>query len=332
MIPTRRCRESHRLEQRAATPPRAVDGTARDTLPIQLLRDPELPRWWDIAVVRNPTRPARLTGLARRCSRQSSCISTTTTGASIEAMNAFANFWATSMFSGTSRRQGHPRGGAGESDWDLAANATELLAFTARVLDLGGSHSGLNTDLINALLTETPTRPAKRNSAWDKLVEVAASDNRRKGREALLARIAARARTRRPQAIDQTRILPRLVGFKRSWSLTAPPDEAPVEFRKLHEEVTGRLGEAIESELERLRAWQERVVSKLDVDAVPAEVVDEFVLGPWRYCSKQASLNRNDCATQSPKRPRLSDEPGTAKCARWPSYSQRAALPRMDAC
>jgi hypothetical protein len=166
------------------------------------------------------------------------------------------------------------RRGGGDESWDPLCAATELLAFSARVLDLPGAHSQLNADLINALLTDAPSGVNRRGSAWDKLVDACSSDHRRKVRDSLLSRVGARQGTGRPQAIDVTAILPAITGFKRTWTLSPPPDHAPNEFKRLFNDIESRLQEAIDDELRRLKEWHELVVQNLDPAAAPAEIAD----------------------------------------------------------
>ena len=168
-------------------------------------------------------------------------------------------------------------GGAPEGTWDLVVAATELLAFTARVLDLPGAHSQVNADLVGALLTEVTAAPERRNSDWDRLAEACASDNRRKVRDALLARIGARQGQGRPYAIDITALVPAITAVKRTWALTPPPDEAPTEFKRLHGDVQGRLDQGVVGELARLRAWHERVTAALETDGSPADIADTLI-------------------------------------------------------
>ena len=165
-------------------------------------------------------------------------------------------------------------GGSHEGTWDLVSAATELLVFTARVLDLPGAHSQLTADLASALLTNATVESPRRNSAWDKLTDACASDNRRKVRDALLGRIGARQGQGRPYAIDITALVPAITAIKRTWTLTSPPDEAPNEFKRLYSDVQGRLDQAITAELARLRAWHERVTAALEVDGSPADIAD----------------------------------------------------------
>jgi hypothetical protein len=134
----------------------------------------------------------------------------------------------------------------------------------------------VNADLAGALLTEVTAPPARRNSDWDRLAEACASDNRRKVRDALLARIGARQGQGRPYAIDITALVPAITTVKRTWALTPPPDEAPAEFKRLHADVQGRLDRAIADEFVRLRAWHERVTAALETDSSPADISDAF--------------------------------------------------------
>jgi hypothetical protein len=166
-------------------------------------------------------------------------------------------------------------GGVQDGSWDLISAATELLTFSARVLDLSGAHSQTNAELVNALLTDPPTAVVRHNSAWDRLADACASDNRRKVRDALLTRIGARqGGGRTAYAVDFTALVPALTGFKRTWSITPPPDEAPSEFRRLHSDIQSRVDEAIRDELERLRSWYDQVAESLDPDAQPLEIAD----------------------------------------------------------
>jgi hypothetical protein len=161
-----------------------------------------------------------------------------------------------------------------EGTWDLVPTATEMLSLTARILDLPGAHGQTNADLVNALLADATGMAGHRNSTWDQLANASASDNRRKVREALLARITARQGTGGPQAIDITALVPAITAFKRTWSLRPPPDEAPTEFKRLYGDVQGKLDVAISGELERLRAWHERVTAVLEPVDSPAEIAD----------------------------------------------------------
>ena len=161
-----------------------------------------------------------------------------------------------------------------EGTWDLVPTATEILSLTARILDLPGAHGQTNADLVNALLADATGMAGHRNSTWDQLANASASDNRRKVRDALLARIAARQGTGGPQAIDITALVPSITAFKRTWSLRPPPDEAPNEFKRLYGDVQGKLDVAISGELERLRAWHERVTAVLEPVDSPVEIAD----------------------------------------------------------
>lgn len=165
-------------------------------------------------------------------------------------------------------------GGTHEGRWDLTAAATELLVFTARVLDLPGAHSQVNADLTTALLADATAPATRRHSAWDRLTDACASDNRRKVRDALLARIGARQGQGRPYAIDITALIPALTAIKRTWTLTPPPDEAPIEFKRLYGDVQSRLDPAITEELARLGAWHERVTAALEADGSPTAIAD----------------------------------------------------------
>jgi hypothetical protein len=158
--------------------------------------------------------------------------------------------------------------------WDLVAAAIELLLLTARILDLPGAHSQVNADLASALLTDVTAAPARRHSAWDRLADACASDNRRKVRDALLARAGARQGQGRPYAIDITALIPAITAIKRTWTLTPPPDEAPTEFKRLYGEIQSRLDQAITDEVARLGAWHERVTAALEPDGSPAAIGD----------------------------------------------------------
>lgn len=169
------------------------------------------------------------------------------------------------------------RGGAAASiEWDPLSTAVELLMFAARIADIPGSHSNLNADLVDALVADSATPAVRRGNAWDRLVDACVSDSRRKVRDSLLARVGARQGTGRPQAIDLTAILPAVTAFKRTWTLTVPPADAPKEYRRLHADIESRLDEALAEELERVRAWCERVTEWLPAEATAVEIADEF--------------------------------------------------------
>lgn len=169
------------------------------------------------------------------------------------------------------------RGGIEEpATWDPVAAAVELLMFSARALDLPGSHSNLNVDLVNALLSDSSSTVSRRGSSWDKLAEACSSDSRRKVRDSLLARVGARQGAGRPQAVDVTALIPAVTAFKKTWALSEPPDHAPKEFRRLYTDITGRLEEAQADELQRLRDWCEGVVEWLPTDGTAAEAADAF--------------------------------------------------------
>ncbi len=165
-------------------------------------------------------------------------------------------------------------GGERQRTWDPVSAATELLLFTARVLNLPGAHSQVNTDLASALLTEVTQAPARRSSSWDRLADACASDNRRKVRDALLARIGARQGQGRPHAIDGTALTPAVTALKQPWTLTPSPDEAPTEFKRLYNDIQNRLEQAVGDEFARLRAWHERVTAAVDADGTPADIAD----------------------------------------------------------
>ena len=186
----------------------------------------------------------------------------------LRRLTARLDIWARDVTAAV--RAGRSHKGA----WDLVAAATELLVFTARILDLPGAHSQMNADLASALLTDVTAAPARRHSAWDRLADACASDNRRKVRDALLARTGARQGQGRPYAIDITALIPAITAIKRTWTLTPPPDEAPTEFKRLYGEIQSRLDQAITDELARLRAWHERVTAALEPDGSPAAIAD----------------------------------------------------------
>jgi hypothetical protein len=192
----------------------------------------------------------------------------------LRRMNARLDLWARDVVATV--RAGRSR----EGSWDLVSAATELLLFTARVLDLPGAHSQLNADLAGALLANvtnaTPDAP-HHDTAWDRLADACASDNRRKVRDALLGRIGARQGNGRPQAIDITALVPGVTAIKRTWTLTSPADEAPTEFKRLYTDVQGRLDQAITGELERLRAWHEHVTAALETNGSPADIADTLI-------------------------------------------------------
>jgi hypothetical protein len=177
--------------------------------------------------------------------------------------------WAPSVVDAV--RSGRPP----DSEWDLISSATELLLFTARVLDLLGAHAQTNAELTNAALSETPASIPRRNTAWDRLVDACANENRRKVRDALLSRIGARQGAgRTTYAIDVTAIGPSLSAFKKTWVLTAPPEEAPLEFRRLFNDIQSRIDEAVRDELEHLRTWYAQMSELLDPNGTTADVAD----------------------------------------------------------
>jgi hypothetical protein len=186
----------------------------------------------------------------------------------LRRLTARLDMWARDVTAAV--RAGRSHKGA----WDLVAAATELLVFTARILDLPGAHSQVNADLASALLTDVTAAPARRHSAWDRLADACASDNRRKVRDALLARTGARQGQGRPYAIDITALIPAITAIKRTWTLTPPPDEAPTEFKRLHGEIQSRLDQAITDEAARLGAWHERVTAVLEPAGSPAAIAD----------------------------------------------------------
>lgn len=168
-------------------------------------------------------------------------------------------------------------GGDRQGTWNLVSAATELLLFTARVLNLPGAHSHINTDLANALLTEVTGAPARRNNSWDRFADACAGDNRRKVRDALLARIGARQGQGRPYAVDSTALTPAITALKRTWTLTPPPDQAPTEFKRLYNDIQSKLEQAVSDEFARLHAWHERVTAALDADGAPADIADAVI-------------------------------------------------------
>jgi len=165
-------------------------------------------------------------------------------------------------------------GGRREGSWDIVSAATEQLAFTARILSLPGGHSQTAAELTNALLTDASGTMDRRNTGWDRLTDACASDFRRKVRDALLTRVGARQGTGRPHAIDITALTPAITALKRTWVMTPPPDDAPVEFKRLYSDVQSKLDGAVVDELARLRAWHDRVSVAVDVDGAPAEISD----------------------------------------------------------
>lgn len=168
------------------------------------------------------------------------------------------------------------RGGPGDSDWDPVAGAVELLLLTARIADLPGSHSKLNSDLVSAIFADAPASAPRRGNAWDRLVDTSIGDVRRKVRDNLLARVGARQGRGRPHAIDATALTPAITSFKRTWHLTEPPVDAPKDYKRLYTDLSSRLEEAVNDELSRLSAWHESVTSWLPDDMQAAEITDEF--------------------------------------------------------
>lgn len=177
--------------------------------------------------------------------------------------------WATAVIAVV--RAGTPSA----ANWSIVQSATELLIFTARILDLAGSHAQTNAELINALLSDPPANVPRRGTAWDRLADACASDNRRKVREALLGRIGARqGGGRTAHAIETAVVTAALTSFKRNWVLTEPADDAPAEFKRLYSDIQTRLDDAVREELDRLRSWHERIVQAIDPEAAPSDVVD----------------------------------------------------------
>jgi hypothetical protein len=172
----------------------------------------------------------------------------------------------------------HVRAGGGTSTpWKLVDAAVELLMISARVLDLPGAHSQTNADLIGALLSDPPNQRARRSAEWDRLADACASDNRRLVKDALLNRISARqGGGPTVHAIDVAGVTAALTTFKRTWSLSALPEEAPQEFKRLAEAIGSRLQPGIDAELARLRSWHEATSSALG-DAVSAPELAEKV-------------------------------------------------------
>jgi len=167
-------------------------------------------------------------------------------------------------------------GGTVASNWDPLVGAAELLMFSARVLDLPGSRSNVNADLVSALLADAPGNTPKRGTTWDRLSEACSSDNRRKVRDALLARIGARQGNGRPQAVDVSGLMPAITSFKKTWLLTEPPEYAPKEFRRLYNDVASRLEVSLVDELQRLRSWHRGVVDWLPANTSNEDVANAF--------------------------------------------------------
>lgn len=160
-------------------------------------------------------------------------------------------------------------------EWGIVQSATELLIFTSRILDLPGAHAQTNAELINALLSDSPSSVPRRGTAWDRLVDACLSDNRRKVREALLGRIGARqGGGRTAHAVEVAGIGAALTAFKRNWVLAEPADNAPSEFKRLYTDIQVRLEDAVREEVERLRTWHDRVTQTLDVDGAASDIAD----------------------------------------------------------
>ena len=171
----------------------------------------------------------------------------------------------------TAVRAGTPRPG----DWGIVQSATELLIFTARVLDLPGAHAQTNAELINALLSDPSPTLQRRGTAWDRLVDASTSDNRRKVREALLGRIGGvRAADALRTQLRSLGTAAALTAFKRNWFLADPADNAPSEFKRLYTDIQNRLDDAIREELDRLRTWHDRVTQTIDPEGNPSDIAD----------------------------------------------------------
>lgn len=171
----------------------------------------------------------------------------------------------------TAVRAGTPTPG----DWGIVQSATELLIFTARILDLPGAHAQTNAELINALLSDPPPSLPRRGTTWDRLVDACASDNRRKVREALLGRVGARqGGGRTAHAVEVAGVAAALTAFKRNWVLAEPADNAPSEFKRLYTDIQSRLEDAVREELDRLRAWHDRVTQTIDPEVAPSDIAD----------------------------------------------------------
>lgn len=168
------------------------------------------------------------------------------------------------------------RSGTGTgADWSIVQSATELLMLSARILDVPGAHAQTNVELTNALLSDPPPAGSRRGTAWDRLVDACSGDSRRKVRDALLNRIGARqGGGPTSHAIETSALSSALTAFKRTWTLAEPPDEAPVEFKRLYADIQARMDDAIAEELTRLRTWHERITASIDPAAVPAEISD----------------------------------------------------------
>jgi hypothetical protein len=93
-------------------------------------------------------------------------------------------------------------------------------------------------------------------------------------RDALLARVGARQGIGRPQAIDVTAVQPAVTAFKRSWTLEAPGDAAPTEFKRLFSDIDSRQREAIDDELRRLGEWYDAVTAEFDTEGSATDIAD----------------------------------------------------------
>lgn len=195
-------------------------------------------------------------------------------------------------------------GGDSSTKWDLVPTAIELLMISARILDLPGAHSQTNADLIGALLSDPPSQRPRRSPAWDRLADACASDNRRAVKDALLTRISARqGGGTTVHAIDSLRVAAALTTLKRTWTISALPEEAPQEFRRLAEAIGSRLQPGIDAELARLKSWHEATTSALGnagsaqvladkVAAAAAEAVAVGTFDPLRLRSEFEETTR----------------------------------------
>jgi hypothetical protein len=167
-------------------------------------------------------------------------------------------------------------GGEPSTQWDLVSTAVELLMISARILDLPSAHSQTNADLIGALLSDPPSHLPRRSPEWDRLADACASDNRRSVKDALLTRIGARqGGGPTVHAIDAAEVTAALTTLKRTWTISALPEDAPQEFKRLAEAIGSRLQPGIDAELARLESWHQTTTSALGDAGSAQELADK---------------------------------------------------------
>lgn len=167
-------------------------------------------------------------------------------------------------------------GGEHETEWNLVSSAVELLMISARILDLPGAHGQTNADLIGAMVSEPPTQRPRRSPEWDRLADACAGDARRAVRDALLTRVGARqGGGPLVHAIDVTAVTAALGRLKRTWTLSALPDDAPQDFKRLADAITSRLQPGLDAELARLTSWHQTVVAALGDGASAPDLADK---------------------------------------------------------